>query len=182
MITLENVVKHYQMGTVGVIALDGVSLQVDPGEFVVILGPSGSGKSTLLNMISALDTPTAGRVIVNGQEVSRAGGLDKFDFRRKTISLIFQTYNLFSTLTALENVQFTVDLRGRCRAKKAAAKMLENVGLEYREQHFPHELSGGEQQRVAIARALVTGNPVLLADEPTGGLDLKNRNSDPQAA
>ncbi len=173
MITLENVVKSYKMGTVSVVALSGVSLLIEPSEFVVVLGPSGSGKSTLLNMISTLDTPTEGRVIVNGQEVSRAGMVNKFTFRRETIGLIFQTFNLFPTLTALENVQFAVDLRGLRGAENRAAQMLKSVGLELRMQHFPHELSGGEQQRVAIARALVTGNPILLADEPTGGLDFK---------
>ncbi len=173
MIILEQVVKRFRMGTVDVVALDGISLKVDQGEFVVILGPSGSGKSTLLNMISALDTPTEGTVTVNGWELSRAGSMDKFTFRRKTIGFIFQTFNLFPTLTALENVQFTVDLRSRHEANDLAANMLKNVGLEQRLHHFPHELSGGEQQRVAIARALATGNPILLADEPTGELDFR---------
>lgn len=173
MIILEQVVKRFRMGTVDVVALDGISLKVDQGEFVVILGPSGSGKSTLLNMISALDTPTEGTVTVNGWELSRAGSMDKFTFRRETIGFIFQTFNLFPTLTALENVQFTVDLRSRHEANDLAANMLKNVGLEQRLHHFPHELSGGEQQRVAIARALATGNPILLADEPTGELDFR---------
>jgi putative ABC transport system ATP-binding protein len=173
MITLENVAKHYQMGTVKVVALDGISLHVDPGEFVVVLGPSGSGKSTLLNMISALDSPTKGTVIVNGQDVTRAGQKDKFTFRRHTIGFIFQTFNLFPSLTARENVQFAVDLRGRRDANGLTEEILDSVGLAPRMDHFPHELSGGEQQRVAIARALATGNPVLLADEPTGELDFR---------
>ncbi len=173
MIILEQVVKRFRMGTVDVVALDGISLKVDQGEFVVILGPSGSGKSTLLNMISALDTPTEGTVTVNGWELSHTRSMDKFTFRRETIGFIFQTFNLFPTLTALENVQFTVDLRSRYEANDLAANMLKNVGLEQRLHHFPHELSGGEQQRVAIARALATGNPILLADEPTGELDFR---------
>lgn len=173
MIILEQVVKRFRMGTVDVVALDGISLKVDQGEFVVILGPSGSGKSTLLNMISALDTPTEGTVTVNGWELSHTRSMDKFTFRRETIGFIFQTFNLFPTLTALENVQFTVDLRSRHEANDLAANMLKNVGLEQRLHHFPHELSGGEQQRVAIARALATGNPILLADEPTGELDFR---------
>jgi putative ABC transport system ATP-binding protein len=171
LITLENVVKRYEMGPVSVIALGDVSLRIEPGEFVVVLGPSGSGKSTLLNMISALDTPTEGRVIVNGQDITRAGQARKFAFRRETVGFIFQTFNLFPTLTALENVQFAVDLRGRRGANGTAAQVLGSVGLGPRMHHFPHELSGGEQQRVAIARALATGNPILLADEPTGELD-----------
>ena len=173
MITLENVVKRYEMGPVSVVALGGVSLHIDAGEFVVVLGPSGSGKSTLLNMISALDTPTEGRIVVNGQDVTQAGQSAKFTFRRETVGFIFQTFNLFPTLTALENVQFAVDLRGRRGANGVAAEVLESVGLEPRMHHFPHELSGGEQQRVAIARALATGNPILLADEPTGELDFR---------
>jgi len=172
-ISLTDIVKRYEMGPVTVNALAGVSLHVDAGEFVVVLGPSGSGKSTLLNMISALDTPTEGRVVVNGQDVTRANQSAKFAFRRETIGFIFQTFNLFPTLTALENVQFAVDLRGRRGSNGTAAQVLESVGLGPRMQHFPHELSGGEQQRVAIARALATGNPILLADEPTGELDFR---------
>jgi putative ABC transport system ATP-binding protein len=172
MITLENVVKRYEMGEVSVVALDKVSLQVEQGEFVVVLGPSGSGKSTLLNMVSALDTPTSGHVVVNGRDMTRARPGAKFRFRRETIGFVFQTFNLFPTLTALENVQLAADVRGQPGGGDAA-RVLESVGLEPRMHHFPHELSGGEQQRVAIARALVTGNPVLLADEPTGELDFR---------
>ena len=173
MITLENVVKRYDMGAVSVVALDGVSLHIEPGEFVVVLGPSGSGKTTLLNMISALDTPTEGRVVVNGQDITEAGRRARFGFRREAVALIFQTFNLFPTLTALENVQFAVDLRGRRETNGTAQQVLESVGLGPRMHHFPRELSGGEQQRVAVARALATGNPILLADEPTGELDFR---------
>jgi putative ABC transport system ATP-binding protein len=173
MILLENVVKRYEMGPVSVTALDGIDLAVDQGEFVVILGPSGSGKSTLLNMVSALDTPTGGRILVNGHDLSRASQAEKFKFRRETIGFIFQTFNLFPTLTAVENVQFAIDVRGRRQANGQAAAVLDSVGLAARMTHFPHELSGGEQQRVAIARALATGNPLLLADEPTGELDFQ---------
>jgi putative ABC transport system ATP-binding protein len=173
MISLENLVKRYEMGPVSVTALDKINLEVQPGEFVVILGPSGSGKSTLLNMISALDTPTSGRIIVNNRDLTRARKAEKFTFRRETIGFIFQTFNLFPTLTAVENVQFALDLRGRRSTNGDAARVLESVGLAERIHHFPHELSGGEQQRVAIARALATRNPLLLADEPTGELDFK---------
>lgn len=172
MIRLENVTKWYEMGSVRVTALDNLSLQVGQSEFVVILGPSGSGKSTLLNMISALDTPSSGRVVVNGQDLSQARPTEKFRFRRETIGFIFQTFNLFPTLTAVENVQFAFDVCGR-RTANGAATVLASVGLAERLNHFPYELSGGEQQRVAIARALATGNPLLLADEPTGELDFQ---------
>ena len=173
MIHLENVIKTYDMGPVSVVALAGINLHVKAGEFVVVLGPSGSGKSTLLNMISALDSPTEGRVVVNERDVTRTGRRAKFDFRRKNIGFIFQTFNLFPTLTALENVQYAVDLQNGKGSNGKAAQVLESVGLGPRMHHFPHELSGGEQQRVAIARALATGNPILLADEPTGELDFR---------
>ncbi len=173
MIVLEDVVKRYEMGPASVTALDGASLEVGTGEFVVILGPSGSGKSTLLNMVSLLDSPTSGRIVVDGQDLARASMAEKFRFRRETIGFIFQTFNLFPALTAFENVQFAIDVRGPRSANGRATEVLESVGLAERADHFPHELSGGEQQRVAIARALATGNPILLADEPTGELDFK---------
>jgi putative ABC transport system ATP-binding protein len=137
----------------------------------VILGPSGSGKTTLLNIIGALDSPTDGRVVVAGQDITRASRRELFAFRRHAVSFIFQTFNVFPALTALENVEFGADVAGREGARAVAAETLERVGLGDRADHFPHELSGGEQQRVAIARALAGGNPILLADEPTGELD-----------
>ena len=173
MIKLESVSKKYTLGSLGVAALDRVSLDIDGGEFIVVLGPSGSGKTTLLNMIGALDTPTAGRISVNGQVIFPAKRVDLRRLRRETVGFIFQTFNLFPGLTALENVQFALDMRGRRNAVRLARETLEQVGLGERLHHFPHQLSGGEQQRVAIARALATGNPVLLADEPTGELDFK---------
>jgi len=170
-ITLEGVTRAYRVGDVTVTALDGVSLAVLPGEFTVILGPSGSGKTTLLNMIGALDSPTAGRVVVGGRDITRAARRERFRFRRETVAFIFQTFNLFPALTARENVEFALHVSGRAHDRDVAARMLERVGLGARAEHFPHELSGGEQQRVAIARAVATGSPVLLADEPTGELD-----------
>ncbi len=140
------------------------------GEFVVVLGPSGSGKTTLLNIIGALDTPTAGSVSVGERDITSASRSELFALRRQTVSFIFQSFNLFPGLTALENVQFGYDVAGK-RDGTTPESVLEAVGLGHRTGHFPHELSGGEQQRVAIARALATGNPVLLADEPTGELD-----------
>jgi putative ABC transport system ATP-binding protein len=173
MIRLENVSKRYEMGDVRVTALDSISLDIDKGEFVVVLGPSGSGKTTLLNIIGALDVPTEGVVHVNGGNMSLSKKANRFKFRRETVSFIFQTFNLFPSLTALENVQFVLDMATTPNSRQRALDVLKDVGLEGRVNHFPHELSGGEQQRVAIARALATGNPVLLADEPTGELDFK---------
>ena len=173
LIELHDVSRLYEMGPVTVRALEGVDLVVAEGEFVVVLGPSGSGKTTLLNLIGALDVPTSGRIRVAGAEITSAGRSELFALRRHTVSFIFQSFNLFPGLTALENVEFGADVAGRSRARDLAAATLRRVGLAERMHHFPHELSGGEQQRVAIARALATGNPVLLADEPTGELDFR---------
>ena len=172
MIDLVGISKYYQVGPVEVRALDEVDLHVADGEFVVVLGPSGSGKTTLLNIIGALDTPTSGSVTVGGRDITTASRSELFALRRETVSFIFQSFNLFPGLTALENVEFGVDVAGK-RGTVSPDAVLESVGLGHRIDHFPHELSGGEQQRVAIARALATGNPVLLADEPTGELDFR---------
>jgi putative ABC transport system ATP-binding protein len=171
MIHLRHVSKRYHMGDVTVTALDDVSVDIAKGEFVVVLGPSGSGKTTLLNIIGSLDTPTEGTLQINGGSTTRPKNANQFKFRRETVSFIFQTFNLFPSLTALENVQFVLDMGKAATTPKVATQVLTEVGLGERVHHFPHELSGGEQQRVAIARALATGNPVLLADEPTGELD-----------
>lgn len=162
--------RAYGEGHATVLALDDVSLSIRDGEFVVVLGPSGSGKTTLLNIIGALDTPTAGTVRVAGRDITQASRGELSSVRRSTVSFIFQGFNLFPGLTARENVQFAIDASGRETGQSADA-VLENVGLAERKNQFPSELSGGEQQRVAIARALATGNPILLADEPTGELD-----------
>ena len=172
-IQLEGVARRYRVGDVTVTALEDVDLTVRPGEFTVILGPSGSGKTTLLNLIGALDSPTAGRIVVGGRDITRAPRRELFRFRRENVGFIFQTFNLFPALTALENVEFGLDVAHRGGGREAAAETLDQVGLGSRLHHFPHELSGGEQQRVAIARALATGSPVLLADEPTGELDFQ---------
>ncbi|MGI9657788.1 MAG: ABC transporter ATP-binding protein, partial [Gaiellaceae bacterium] len=168
-----DVARRYEVGGATVTALEEVSLSVDEGEFVVVLGPSGSGKTTLLNLVGALDSPTSGRVVIGGRDITHASRKDLFAFRRHTVSFIFQTFNLFPGLTALENVEFGADIAGRDEPVAVAQNVLERVGLKPRLGHFPHELSGGEQQRVAIARALATGNPILLADEPTGELDFR---------
>jgi len=173
LIELAGVARRYDMGEVTVTALENVDLRVGRGEFIVVLGPSGSGKTTLLNMIGALDSPTEGTIRILGEDITRASRAQLFEFRRRSVSFIFQTFNLFPALTALENVEFGADVSGRPDARELAAETLERVGLAGRGGHFPHELSGGEQQRVAIARALATRNPILLADEPTGELDFR---------
>ena len=170
LIELASVVKAYGSGSGEIRALDDVSLSIPGGEFVVVLGPSGSGKTTLLNIIGALDTPTSGRVLVGGRDITQASRRALSATRRSTVSFVFQSFNLFPGLTARENVQFGVDAAGR-RGGPSAAEVLDRVGLGERLDQFPHQLSGGEQQRVAVARALATRNPVLLADEPTGELD-----------
>jgi putative ABC transport system ATP-binding protein len=172
-IDLDGVSKRYRVGELEVVALDAVDVHVDESALVVILGPSGSGKTTLLNMIGALDTPSAGTVKVAGIDLTRAGSAQRAAFRRRSVSFVFQSFNLFPGLTALENVEFGADVAGRPDPRQAAERALRSVGLGERMHHFPHQLSGGEQQRVAIARALATGNPVLLADEPTGELDFR---------
>ena len=169
MIELLNVSKRFGDG-VPIVALADVDLKVEAGEFVVVLGPSGSGKTTLLNMVGALDNPSEGTIIVDGVDISNATRRQLFDFRRNTVSFIFQSFNIFPGLTAAENVQFGADAAGR-GDEVNPAEILAAVGLGDRVDQFPHELSGSEQQRVAIARALATGNPVMLADEPTGELD-----------
>lgn len=172
-IALSGVSRRYRVGPATVTALEGVDLEIDEGEFAVVLGPSGCGKTTLLNLIGALDVPTEGTVTVDGHTITGASRRDLFNFRRATVSFIFQTFNLFPGLTALENVQFAADVTRRPAPKDLATATLESVGLADRINHFPHELSGGEQQRVAIARALATRNPIILADEPTGELDFR---------
>jgi len=174
MVLLEHVTKRYEIGgALSVIALDDVNLEVDQGEFVVVLGPSGSGKTTLLNVVGALDSTTSGEVTVAERRVTGASRAELSRFRRGTVSFVFQSFNLFPSLTALENVRFGVDVAEKPGGREVARRVLEEVGLGARVDHFPHELSGGEQQRVAIARALATGNPVLLGDEPTGELDFR---------
>ena len=169
-IELHNVTRRYDIGASTVTALLDVDLTVSPGEILVVLGPSGCGKTTLLNTIGALDAPSEGTVMVAGHDITTSSRSELFTFRRNSVSFVFQSFNIFPGLTALENVQFGADVSGK-KDGVTAQQMLEQVGLGERVKHFPHALSGGEQQRVAIARALATDNPVLLADEPTGELD-----------
>ena len=170
-IDLDDISRTYRIGDSTVTALDRINLHVDEAAFVVILGPSGSGKTTLLNVIGALDRPTSGSARVAGVDLTNASTSERAAFRRTGVSFVFQSFNLFPGLTAIENVRFGADVARRPDAAARAADALERVGLAQRLEHFPHQLSGGEQQRVAIARALATGNPIMLADEPTGELD-----------
>ena len=172
-IALEGVTRRFAVGDGFVEALVDVDLVVHPGEFVVVLGPSGSGKTTLLNLIGALDTPSEGRITVAGRAITGLSRSALADVRRHTVTFIFQAFNLFPSLTAFENVRFGADVAGRRAPDDVARRVLADVGLADRLEHFPAALSGGEQQRVAVARALATGNPVLLADEPTGELDFR---------
>ena len=172
LIDLVGVSRHYRVGSTTVVALQDVDLDIDSGEFVVVLGPSGSGKTTLLNMVGALDSPTSGTIMVGEVDITKASDAELFECRRRTVSFIFQSFNIFPGLTAAENVEFGIDVAGADRGLSVEG-VLDAVALGERADHFPHELSGGEQQRVAVARALATGNPVLLADEPTGELDFE---------
>jgi putative ABC transport system ATP-binding protein len=165
--------KHYQMGAETVRALDGVSLAVEEGAFVALLGMSGSGKSTLLNLIAGLDRPTAGSLRMFAQDLAQMSSMELSLHRRRSVGIIFQSFNLVSTMTASQNVALAMTFAGVPRGEREtrAAALLESVGLSGRRHHRPRELSGGEQQRVAIARALSNEPHLLLADEPTGNLD-----------
>lgn len=169
-VQLENVSRSYQMGQVEVKALTGVTLNIVRGEFMVILGPSGSGKTTLLNLIGGIDSPTSGKITVDGIELTALDEKGLTDYRRNHIGFVFQFFNLIPTLTAKENVEFAAELVEKPRD---VMEVLELVGLKERADHYPSELSGGEQQRVAIARAMVKDPPILLCDEPTGELDFE---------
>jgi len=172
LILFDKVSKIYPMGELEVIALQDVELSIKEGEFIVILGPSGSGKTTLLNLIGGMDTLSQGRLIVNEQDISGLGTRELTDYRRTQIGFIFQFFNLIPTLTALENVEFALELVMKDTREKSM-QALEAVALSDRADHFPSQLSGGEQQRVAIARAISKDPPILLCDEPTGELDFE---------
>lgn len=165
--------KTYTLGKVEVNALNGVNASVEEGEFIAIMGPSGSGKSTFLNMVGMLDVPTSGEIYLNSTEITRMDEHARVEYRLRKIGFVFQFFNLFVELTAVENVMFPMMLSGHPFYRERAEELLESVGLKSRINHLPSELSGGEQQRVTIARALANQPKVLLTDEPTANLDTK---------
>ncbi len=175
LIRTEDLAKSYSTGTVEVLALSGVTLEIDKGEYVALMGPSGSGKSTLMHLLGCLDTPTSGRYLFNDRDISTLDDIELAHLRNREIGFVFQSFNLLPRLSAQSNVQLPmlyagVPVRER---KERAAELLEMVGLKDRMTHNPNELSGGEMQRVAIARAFANRPSVVLADEPTGNLDSK---------
>lgn len=168
LIEFKNVTKEYKVGEVPIKALNGVDFTIDEGEFVVILGASGAGKSTILNILGGMDTPTSGEIIVEDKNITKFNEKELTDYRGKKVGFVFQFYNLIANLTALENVEFAVEVTKNHLDPK---DVLTKVGLASRLNNFPSQLSGGEQQRVAIARAVAKNPLLLLCDEPTGALD-----------
>ena len=174
-IHLENIQKSYYLGKQELKVLKGITLEIFKNEYVALMGPSGSGKSTLMNILGCLDSPTAGRYILNGEDVSKMMDDNLADVRNKEIGFVFQQFNLLPRLTAAENVALPLIYNGTTKKIRTehALEMLDRVGLADRSHHKPNELSGGQNQRVAIARALVNNPSIILADEPTGNLDSK---------
>ncbi|MBQ7933273.1 MAG: ABC transporter ATP-binding protein [Lachnospiraceae bacterium] len=173
LVEIRDVSKVYNPGENEVRALDHISVSIEEGEFVAIIGQSGSGKSTLMNMLGCLDVPTSGRYMLHGQDVADLDDDELSDIRNREIGFIFQGFNLIPNLTALENVELPLLYRGvgRSKRRELSEVALEKVGLQHRMDHRPAEMSGGQQQRVAIARAIAQAPPIILADEPTGNLD-----------
>lgn len=170
-----SLVRHYKMGRSVIPAVDGVSIAADRGEFIALLGTSGSGKSTLLNLIAGLDRPDSGAIVVEGHDLATMTSIELAQYRRHTVGMVFQSFNLVPTMTAYENVELPMrfaEVRRKERRNRVE-EALSRVGLQDRASHRPSELSGGEQQRIALARALVNQPKILLADEPTGNLDSK---------
>lgn len=169
---VENLTKVYGKGENEVRALDGVSFSVEKGEFVAIIGPSGSGKSTLLHILGAVDEPSSGKVFMDGKDVFKQNEEQLAIFRRRQVGLVYQFYNLIPVLDVVENITLPVQLDGRKVNRERLREMVALLGLHGREKHLPNQLSGGQQQRVSIGRALMNSPSVVLADEPTGGVQL----------
>lgn len=174
MLSIQNLTKTYQVGTSKVVALDHISMEVQDGEFIAVVGTSGSGKSTLLHLTAGVDLPTSGSVLVNGQDIYRMSDANRAAYRRRHIGIIYQSFNLISTLTVEENIILPFLLEEKKVNPKELSSLLELLGLKERRKHLPNQLSGGQQQRVAIGRALFAKPSLILADEPTGNLDSKN--------
>ncbi len=177
MIELKNVWKVYEKKGVEIVALRDINLEINEREHISVMAPSGAGKTTLLNVIGSLDFPTKGKVLFEGKDITQMNDNEISSFRRKYIGFVFQAYNLISDLTAWENVALPMyydGIKNEAKRKERAMELLERVGLKERAEHYPSELSGGEEQRVAIARALVNHPKLILADEPTGNLDSKS--------
>ena len=171
---VENLRKEYGEGNSKVIALDGVNLEIDRGEFVAIVGPSGSGKSTLLHIIGGVDSPDDGKIYIDGNDISKYSSKELAYFRRRKVGLIYQFYNLIPNLTVRHNIELPLELDKRKINQDEFSDIVKKLGIESKLDSFPSELSGGQQQRVAIARSLIYNPSIILADEPTGNLDRKN--------
>ncbi|MGI6015425.1 ABC transporter ATP-binding protein [Methanothrix sp.] len=176
LIELKDIKKTYLVGRSEYPVLKGIDLEIEEGEFVALMGPSGSGKSTLLNIIGCLDRPTSGRFVLQGKDISRTSDQELARIRREELGFIFQTFNLIARISVQQNVEIPLMLRGisRRERRERATKLLESLNVAHRAEFGPQNISGGERQRVAIARALANDPRIIIADEPTGNLDLKN--------
>jgi putative ABC transport system ATP-binding protein len=177
-IELKDIQKTYRIGESEYAVLKGIDLEIEEGEFIALMGPSGSGKSTLLNIVGCLDRPTSGRFLLLGRDISLTSDDELARLRREELGFIFQTFNLIGRISVQKNVELPMMLRGVVRQKRRerALKLLQDIGIDHRSDFSPQNISGGERQRVAIARALANDPTIIIADEPTGNLDLKNSN------